>query len=186
MIDLILLAGGASRRFGGKKLTALFHGRPLYTYAFDAASAVKDLCRVTVVTNEEALRTTAREMGFSVVNAPPPDEGIAASIRTGVAATDAQRAVCLMVCDQPHFTGELLRAFLLGFLESGKLLGRVYSGTTPGNPAVFAAEFRTELLRLTGDSGGKQIFLGREHEIYRFSVSKEALLDYDTPWGKES
>lgn len=186
MIDLILLAGGASRRFGGQKLTALFHDRPLYTYAFDAASAVKDLCHVTVVTNEEALRTTAREMGFSVVNAPPPDEGIAASIRTGVAATDAQRAVCLMVCDQPHFTGELLRAFLLGFLESGKLLGRVYSGETPGNPAVFAAEFRTELLRLTGDSGGKQIFLGREHEIYRFSVSKEALLDYDTPWEKES
>lgn len=186
MIDLILLAGGASRRFGGKKLTALFHGRSLYAYAFDAANAVTDLCRVTVVTNEEALRTTAYRMGFSVVDAPPPDEGIAASIRAGVAATDAQSPVCLMVCDQPHFTGELLRAFLLGFLESGKLLGRVYSGTTPGNPAVFAEEFRAELLRLTGDSGGKQIFFGRENEIYRFFVCKEALLDYDTPWEKES
>ena len=40
--EIILLAGGASRRFNGNKLTSEFKGKKLFLYAFDTVSVFKN------------------------------------------------------------------------------------------------------------------------------------------------
>lgn len=42
-IQLVLMASGFGRRFGGRKLETLVHGRPLYTYG------MKSLCQAAQV-----------------------------------------------------------------------------------------------------------------------------------------
>ena len=137
-VDIILLAGGGSRRFarasseaGGRKLLALWRGKPLFHWALDA---------------------------------PPPDEGIAASARAGAAAAREGAALCFFVCDQPEFPRELFTRFVEGFCSSGLPLGRVRAGDRMGSPTAFRPELRGELMALRGDEGGRALFRGREGE----------------------
>ena len=132
----LLLAGGASRRFGGDKLTADFHGKPLYLYALEALSYLKDH-PVRVVTRNREIGETAQRMGFFPVEAPPPDEGVAASVRAGVMACRPDAFLCFFVCDQPWFSGKEFQAFLTAFQASGKAYGRVCCGSRMGSPTIF-------------------------------------------------
>lgn len=180
-IDIILLAGGASRRFGSDKLTAIFEGKPLYQYALDALSAVQD-CLIRVVTRNPELENAARSLGFSLVSAPPPEEGIAASIRAGVAASRQDAFLCFFVCDQPYFDGETFQRFLKAFSASGKPYGRVCAGNRMGSPAIFPPWARDELLALTGDEGGRRILQKKQEALFLYPVIPQLLRDFDTPW----
>lgn len=182
MTDLILLAAGVSRRFGAQKLLAEFEGKPLYRYAFDAAKLLKDV-RVLVVTRAGLLDGAAAEYGFETVLVPE-NLGVGISVAAGARAARQEADLCFFVCDQPHMTGEELRRFLEGFARSGKALGRCRAGECCGSPTIFAARFRSELMALSGDEGGRTLFRGREEETYYHDVPKECLRDYDTPWYK--
>ncbi|HIS76991.1 MAG TPA: nucleotidyltransferase family protein [Candidatus Merdivicinus excrementipullorum] len=188
-IDLILLAGGVSRRFAaisreseGKKLLADFDGKPLFQYAFDAARAVSHLCRVLAVTREPAIREEALCRGFCPVEAPPPDEGMAASMRAGILKARADAALCFFVCDEPYFTGELLYGFLEAYAGQELPLGRVKSGNRFGSPTIFAPMFREELLSIRGDEGGRSLLKRYPDRIFYYDVPERALTDFDTPW----
>ena len=181
MTDLILLAAGASRRFGAQKLLAEFEGKPLYRYAFDAARTLRNV-RVLVVTRA-GLLDKAAEYGFETVLVPD-GFGVGISVAAGARAAREGANLCFFVCDQPHMTGEELRRFLEGFARSGKTLGRCHAGECCGSPTVFAPCFRPELMALSGDEGGRALFRGREEETYYHDVPKECLRDYDTPWNQ--
>ena len=182
---MILLAGGASRRFGGDKLTAEFHGKPLYLYALEALSYLKDQ-PVRVVTRNREIGEAAQRMGFFPVEAPPPDEGVAASVRAGVMACRPDAFLCFFVCDQPWFSGKEFQAFLTAFQASGKAYGRVCCGVRMGSPTIFPPGARQALLSLTGDEGGRRILRQKEEETFFFPVEERCLQDYDTPWTSQT
>ena len=185
MTDLILLAAGASRRFGGEKLLAPFQGRPLYQYAFDAAKQTLALGgRVVLVARHLQLLQEGTKRGFVPVPMGEPTEGMAASLRAGVAAARAQTNLCFFVCDPPHFPGEALCRVLQGFQDSGKLLGRACAGNIMGSPTIFSPTLRGALLQLHGDTGGRSLFAGREEETYLYEVPALFLQDYDRPWDR--
>ena len=181
MTDLILLAAGASRRFGRQKLLAEFAGRPLYRYAFDAARELERV-RVLVVTRAGLLDGAAAEYGFEAVLVPE-GRGQGASVAAGARAARAAANLCFFVCDQPHMTGAELERFLAGFARSGKSLGRCRAGERCGSPTVFAPCFRQALAALSGVEGGRALFRGREQETYDHEVPPARLRDYDSPWG---
>ena len=180
MTDLILLAAGASRRFGAQKLLAEFSGKPLYRHAFDAAKTLENV-RVLIVTRAGLLDSAAAEYGFETVLVQD-NQGVGVSVAAGAQAARQEADLCFFVCDQPHMTGEELRRFLEGFAQSGKALGRCRAGEHYGSPAIFAPCFRPELMALSGDEGGRALFRGREEETYYHDVPLELLRDYDVPW----
>lgn len=188
-IDVILLAGGISRRFasqsreaGGKKLLADFAGQPLFRYALETVEAVSNFCRVLVVTREPVIQGEALCRGFDLVEAPPPDEGMAASMRAGVKAARPDAFLCFFVCDEPYFTGELLVGFLKNFARQKLPLGRVKAGNCFGSPTLFAPVYREELLSIHGDEGGRSLFKRYPDQIFYYEVAEKALADFDTPW----
>src|SRR6185369_1139432 len=79
------------------------------------------------------------------------EEGIASSIRLGVASCDG--AVLLMLCDQPHITAAHLRALIDA---DAPLVATGYAGVA-GVPALFGAEYREPLLALLGDRGAQSL-----------------------------
>lgn len=178
--DLILLAAGASRRFGSQKLLADFEGKPLYRWAFEAAAQVKN-ARVMVVTRTGLLDGAAAEFGFETVLV---EEHLpqSVSVAAGARAAGPGANCCFFVCDQPHFPGEALAEFIAGFEASGKPLGRVMAENRFGSPTIFAPTLRAELMDLSGDRGARALFRGREGETFTMEVPAEYLRDYDVPW----
>lgn len=179
--EIILLAGGASRRFKGNKLTSEFKGKKLFLYAFDTVSVFQNNPHyaVSVVTSNKEIAEKAEEYGYKVVGVPPPAEGIAASVRAGVNSADKNHILCFFVCDQPHFKDSEFFKFTEEFKKSEKPLGRVYSENRFGSPTIFQPGEREKLLKLTGDCGGKKLFKGREAETFLFKVPEMYLIDYD-------
>ncbi len=159
-----------------------FQGRPLFQYALDTVEAVSDLCRILVVTREPAIRQEALRRGFDLVEAPPPDEGMAASMRAGIEAARPDAFLCFFVCDEPYFTGELLVGFLKNFARQKLPLGRVKAGNSFGSPTLFSPAFREELLAIHGDEGGRSLFKRYPDQIFYYEVPEKALADFDTPW----
>ena len=166
-IALILLAAGDSRRFGENKLLYQIEGRPMYRYAVSAAAEAEGFIKKKViVTQYEEIGQQLAGEGFEVVINRESHLGISHSIHLALERFPEFGAYCFMVCDQPWLTGRSLKRLLEGFLESHKGLGCLTAGNELGNPAVFAASYREELLKLQGDKGGKRVIVNHLDDLY--------------------
>lgn len=181
MTQLILLAAGLSRRFGGNKLLADWQGKPLYTHSLRALAQLagqRQDCRLTVVTRYEEIQAQALALGAQVCWNDHSEEGISSSLRLGLESAPEADCYLCSVADQPDLTAGLAGAFLDAFLASGKPLGCVTYQGEPGNPAIFRRCYREELLALRGDAGGRRVL--ERHREERFLWPGPALPDLDT------
>jgi len=163
-LTCIVLAAGFSRRLGHPKQLVEFEGETLLARASRIA---REVAPTIVVTRREF----AELVPDAIVN-EDAEEGIASSIRAGVAACDGD--VLLMLCDQPLITAGHLRALVDAHAP---IAATAYSGTL-GVPAFFAAEFREELLALQGDSGAKSV-IERHRGVVVGVVFEGAATDVD-------
>jgi molybdenum cofactor cytidylyltransferase len=153
----VVLAAGSSSRLGRPKQDIVYRGETLLDRAVRIAREVAD--EVVVVTRE---------------NNPHADEGIASSIRAGVAAAGEAR-VLITLCDQPLVTAEHLRALIAA---DAPIVATLYGGIA-GVPAVFAPEFLMELLSLQGDRGARAVI--ERHKEFMHGIPFEgAAVDIDT------
>ncbi len=182
MIQIILLAAGFSRRFGGNKLLTDYNGIPLYRHGLDALHDLtqrRDDCSLTVVTRYEAIASFCREQGIPVIRNDHSELGITSSLHLGLnAAPEADWYLC-SVADQPDMSPELLERFLTDVLASGKGLGCLSHHGRSGNPVLFSRLYREELMALTGDQGGKQVLLRHKEDCLFWEGP--ALRDIDLP-----
>jgi CTP:molybdopterin cytidylyltransferase MocA len=161
-VTIVILAAGASKRLGYPKQLVVVEGETLLARAYRIASAVAP-----------AIVVTRREFAFgnAIVN-EHAEEGMASSIRLGVAACDGD--VLLMTCDQPHVTSAHLRALIDA---DAPIAATAYAGIA-GVPAFFSAEFRDELLALHGDVGARSV-IERYRDVVVAIPLPEAELDVD-------
>jgi len=157
MAAAIVLAAGASKRFGEPKQLVMLAGETLLERAI--RTALEAGCSPVVVVlgaaYVEILGHNPLANAIPVINAKWA-EGMASSIRLGVqtlnlVAKDAGGAV-LMACDQPAVTASHLRALL----ASGHLTASAYAGRQ-GVPAYFPKTAFASLMKLQGDAGARDL-----------------------------
>jgi CTP:molybdopterin cytidylyltransferase MocA len=155
-VAAVILAAGASTRLGEPKQLAMLGGERLLERAVRVA--VEAGCTpVVVVLGAEAERILA-ECDFRTADVVINEawrEGMAASIRAGVAAiAGVCDAAVVMTCDQPAVTADHLRklAATCGEVPAAS----AYAGRK-GVPACFAAGHFAELMNLHGDAGARSL-----------------------------
>ena len=177
-----MLAAGAGRRFGGGKLLAPFAGAPLIQRTLEAVCA-ESFAEVLVVTGEEtpAIAAALEGLACRIVPAPEWREGMAASLRAGIAALapDTEGAF-IFLGDMPlvpvALCGELAaRASQAGYAA------RPVVGGKPGHPAAFMRAAFADLMQLAGDSGANRLLAGRADVAYCEAADEGALIDIDAP-----
>jgi len=177
----VILAAGASTRFGRNKLLLNLGGESL---ARRAAKAALDagLRPVVVVLGHDAGRVRGELGGLEVRVVMNPDhaKGMNTSLRAGVAALpeDAAAAVVLLA-DMPRVTAAMIARLVETFSESGAPLVASDYGGVHAPPTLYARALFPELGGAEGDGSGKRVVRSHESEVVRVPWPPEALADVD-------
>ena len=164
-LEAIVLAAGAGLRFGGGKLTASWQGGLLIHGALAAAFAAPART-VTVVTGADpqvgpAAQAWANEQGegdrLRIVHADDHAEGMAASLRAGIAAlpNDTSGAF-VFLGDMPDIPVAILQPLADALSAGAKAAAPVFNGKR-GHPVLFGHDLFGALTALTGDAGARDV-----------------------------
>ena len=181
----LVLAAGASRRFGSPKLIASLLGRPLLQHVLDAVAGA-GLDDVVVVLGERAAeveQAMAWRAERRVVN-PRPQDGLSSSLRLGLdaAAEDpAADAVLVVLGDQPSLRPGTIAAVLAAAGRSDRPLVRArYPDDDAPNPVLVRRPAWALVAGLEGDRGLGPL-LGLRPDLVLEVPVDGANPDVDTP-----
>ncbi len=187
----IVLAAGAGRRFGGRKLLAPFQGGPLIEGALGAAFA-SPATRIILVTGSDAdeiaevARAFAERQGegerLRIVHASDHAEGMGASLRTGAGALPADTAgTFVLLGDMPKVPAALLPR-LVEAVEAGATAAAPVCGGRRGHPVLFGAELLDHLRQAAGDEGARTALAGLGPRLALIETNDDGVLfDVDRP-----
>ena len=166
----LVLAAGLGTRFGGRKLLTPIDGKPMLQHVLDlAAEAALDPVVVVLGTDAEELVAACTWRNEIIALNSRPDEGLATSVRLGLAAlagTTAQRTAVLLG-DQPFLTREQLTAVAA---VSAPIVVPRFDGT-PANPVVLDRSVWARASSLEGDRGFSQLFAAETALVTYVDVS---------------
>jgi molybdenum cofactor cytidylyltransferase len=178
----IVLAAGASTRFGSAKQLVRLAGRPLLHTVVTRASEVTGNALIVVLGSGAAqLAPLLKHSPGSVVINQEWREGLASSIRTGVARLPAAcSAVMLLLADQAAVTAEDLKRLAGSWRKQPqRMAAALYSGSC-GAPAIFPRSSFRSLSELRGDTGARALLVRNPDRVVRVPMPSAAV-DVDTP-----
>jgi len=180
----VVLAAGGSTRMGRPKQLAELDGRPLLAHIL-ATAAVAPLDRVVVALGGAAAEVLDRvDLGRAE---PLVVEGWAEGMGHVLAATLARAgeewaAVVVLLGDQPLVPGaavaRVVEAWRAG---AGPVVTATYGGR-PGHPKLFDRRLLPDLLRLTGDTGARDLVAahpGWVHRVEAGDLGSDADIDVE-------
>jgi CTP:molybdopterin cytidylyltransferase MocA len=150
----VLLAAGGGERFGGAKAIAPLAGRKLYEWPL---TALRDggVEEVVVVVGAVAFDVADAE----VVRCAEWQEGVAASLRCGVAAARERGAdaVVIALADQPLLDARAVAQVLAARAPGDVDAVRATYGGAPNHPTVIESSLFDAVARLRGDEGARPL-----------------------------
>ena len=161
MIAGVVLAAGGASRFGSPKQLAELDGRPLLQHAVDAMLAVPAIDPVVVVLGAEAERVRAAvDFGEArIAVCGEWAEGMAASLRCGIAAVGDADWVIVTLGDQPRVTSQVIAAVMDTAYSAPPSVAAVratYDGV-PGHPVALSRAMLPGVAKLRGDVGAREL-----------------------------
>jgi molybdenum cofactor cytidylyltransferase len=177
----LLLAAGRSSRFGGDKLLASLRGHPVLFWSAAAIATEVDVLYVVVPPDSPARVAALDGIPVELVEHAGRDEGMASSIRAGLAALppDAE-AVVIALADQPLVSPVVLRALCARWRAAPTCAVAPQYLDGRGHPVLFDRTQFSALGELRGDRGARALLdqLGAECAIV--PVDAAMPVDVDT------
>ena len=179
----IILAAGASTRFGQPKQLLDWHGEPFVRVAAQTALSV-GLSPVVVVTgaNADEVESKIKDLPVMIVRNENWQSGQASSIRSGVKVLPKETGSAIfLLADQPQITTDVIRALMEHHaMQLYPIVAPLVMMERRANPVLFDRVTLPDLLKLEGDVGGRAIFSKYPVEYLPWHDDR-LLLDVDKP-----
>ena len=152
----VIVAAGASTRFGSPKQLARLGNETLLERAVRVAREAGCLPIVVVLgASAELIRSQCQLGDAAVVVNADWTSGMGGSIGCGIEVLSGADGCVVMTCDMPAVTASHLRLLMV----SGGMTASAYAGRR-GVPAYFPAGRFSELMKLRGDAGARELLRG--------------------------
>lgn len=184
----ILLAAGASVRFGAEKLLAPLPssssrhaGKPLAVASYLNLAA--ELARVVVVVRPgaSALAALLASVHATTVECVGADAGMGASLACGVGATETAAGWIVALADMPWIAPQSIRRVVAALRGGAGIVAPTYRGRR-GHPVGFGASYRDALLALRGDRGARDVIAAQADDLLEIEVDDPNVnKDVDVP-----
>lgn len=187
VVEGVLLAAGSSARMRGRdKLLEQVGNKPLLRHvAVEILKSKIGRLHVVVQPDNEARIDALTELDVNIVTAPRWRDGMAASIRAGLAAVSGDcDAVIIALADMPDVTAAQIDPLIKAFDPTvGREICRALTADgTPGLPVLFGRRFFESLGNLQGDVGAKQVLKDAVDFVVDVKTAGQAaVIDLDTP-----
>ena len=188
-ITAILLAAGLSKRLGRNKLLLPLGDETVLRKTAKAVleSAASEVILVTGH-EETAVKQAVEGLDVRLAHNPRYAEGQSTSMIAGIEAAREEACAYLFVLgDQPLLTPEIVNELIALYETSrpGALVAAPVFEGRRGNPTLFSATLKDELLRTSGDAGGRGIIRRLETEspeqiVFHRLPNDDIFLDIDT------
>jgi molybdenum cofactor cytidylyltransferase len=196
-VAIILAAGSSSRMGGGRhKLLLPLHDRPVLAHMLDAVLASQARPVVLVLGHQaEQVRahiaSYATHPDLNIIENTDYLQGMSTSMRLGIqtvqsyvytkSAESEIDSALVLLGDQPMITAQDIDTLISTYRTSGKqIIAPTYEGKR-GNPILFDASLFPELLKVTGDEGGRSVLERHHDEIATVEMGNPlANIDVDT------
>lgn len=184
-IACVILAAGMSKRMGEcNKLLLNVKEMPLFQHICQALS--KNHLKLIVTAFPEIAEYAAHH-DFMVVWNKEQSLGQSHSIKLALKElrnhNENIKGVLFATADQPFITAEIIQSLYDNFQlhDCNKIIVPAYKDRV-GSPCIFPMRYRDELLKLTGDKGGRAIYKRHMDDVVFVQLPCERfLLDIDTP-----
>ncbi len=184
----IILAAGSSSRMGkGRhKLLLPLADRPVLAHVLGAAIASQAHPLILVMGHAAgkilpAIVPYITSPAINIVNNPDYLQGMSTSMHTGLHVLMRMKWVesaVIMLGDQPFITPQIIDSLISTRQKTGKqIVAPLYEGKR-GNPTLFAASLFPELLKVTGDEGGRSVLERHQQELATVELG-DAMANYD-------
>lgn len=158
----VILAAGASKRFGGVKQLADWHGEPLIRHVVKQALA-GGLDPVNVVIGHKApdIINAIRDLPVTIVHNKGWADGQSSSVKLGCISAFAPKyrvgAALFMLVDQPFVSKDLISEILRTYYATRAQIVAPVIDNQRSNPVLFDLTLAEELRKLEGDTGGREV-----------------------------
>jgi len=183
MIYGIILAAGESKRMGKVKLTLPLSDKQLIEWVLQAVKlAPLDKYFLVVRPEDKEMIKTGEKWGAEIVLNSEYRSGMSSSIKKALHQISSEdlEGFFVILGDQPFINSSLLYKMLRAFTPGKREIVVPFYKDRQGNPVFFDGYWKDELMKLSGDVGGRVLIMAHPERIKRFKISDESiLLDID-------
>ena len=183
MIYGIILAAGEGKRMGKVKLTLPLGDKQLIEWVLQAVKlAPLDKYFLVVRPEDKEMIKTGEKWGAEIVLNSEYRSGMSSSIKKALhqISSEELEGFFVLLGDQPFINPSIIFKMLKAFTPGKKEMIVPFYKDRQGNPVFFDGYWKDELMKLSGDVGGRVLIKAHPERIKRFKISDESiLLDID-------
>lgn len=194
-VAVVLLAAGFSKRFGENKLYVDYKGKKLYQAMIEKLLTAREIILEKFKNNKsyddlkvdvavvsqygDILNDLNYRSKVIAITNNDAEKGQSESIKLSVKEFKDYDAIVFVNADMPRLPESEIASFIYNSILNKNNLASMYADTAQ-NPAYFGKEYFSELLKLNGDVGPKELLDKNIMKLYRYYISEKYLVDIDT------
>ena len=181
-VGCIILAAGAGTRFGGPKQLAIYKNKTFIENVIETAFQV-DFEEIVVVLGAyfSEIITKIRNLKIQVLKNEDWEQGQATSVKLGVIKLidDKLDAILFLLVDQPQISSDLIKNVIKSFAyNKPNIIVHSFKGQIR-HPILFSRNTFSDLIKIEGDQGGRQLF--NKYKPFKiFLEDSQMAIDIDT------